>query len=233
MTENKQNIYKKLSKPLPKEAIQRTKKNETKKGYDTTGYGYQFIVNRFNEVLGIGGWGWDYKIVKVVEGSYKTGQKFYEITAEATIKVEEPGHTEPGGHRSSNYPDALKGASTNAFKKTAAFYGVGKDAYEGSIDPDNVNMGDTDENIGQSTELPTPKQTTYLKTLLTKAGFKEDEAKFRYLTENLNTLIVSYEDITKQQASQIIDGLIKPGLEKAEYQDNAENEGKQEQIINQ
>jgi hypothetical protein len=38
----------------------------------------------------------------------------------------------------SSEADARKGAYTNAFKKAAAFHGVGRQAYEGSLDDDNL-----------------------------------------------------------------------------------------------
>lgn len=144
-------LFERLSEPLPGQAIQRTKGTETKKGYDTTGFGYQYEVNRFNEVMGVGGWNWSYKIVKEQEGQFRSGGKFTDITVEATITLyidgKEISHTEPGGHRSGNYADALKGASTNALKKTAGFFGVGKQAFEGSIDDDNVNRGGYDKDV--------------------------------------------------------------------------------------
>jgi len=97
-------------------------------------------------------------------------------------------------------------------------------ALQAEDDDGNKVSGDSG---GDNKYPPSTKQLGYLKTLLTKAGFKEDEAKFRYLTENLNTLMVDWADITAKQASQAIDGLLKPVKDKAEYQDNAEDEGKQ------
>ncbi|KKM17042.1 hypothetical protein LCGC14_1679670, partial [marine sediment metagenome] len=41
---------------------------------------------------------------------------------------------------STTYDDALKGAITNGFKKAAAFWGVAREAYEGSIDPDSATQ---------------------------------------------------------------------------------------------
>ena len=137
--ENKE-LYKQLSAKLPKEAIQRSKGAETRKGYDTTGYGYQYIVNRFNEVLGIGNWNWKFTEIERAKGQYRSGQEFYSITGEATITLflgdKQITHSEFGGHRSADLTDAFKGASTNALKKTAAFFGVGKEAFEGTIDED-------------------------------------------------------------------------------------------------
>ncbi len=134
-------IYEKLSAPLPKEAVQRSKGSETKKGYDTTGYGYQYVVNRFNEVLGLGGWGWKFEEIERQQGRFKSGQPYYEITTKVSVWIEILGkkiiHSETGGHRASSLADALKGASTNGLKKTAAFFGVGRQAFEKSIDEDN------------------------------------------------------------------------------------------------
>ncbi len=148
-------IYLELSKPLPEEAIQRSKGSETKKGYDTTGYGYQFIVNRFNEVLGLGNWNWNFEELERTDGTYKSGQKFFMITGQTTITISVDGkeisHTEFGGHQSASVTDALKGASTNAFKKTAAFFGVGKQAFEKSIDEDNQEQKEVKGKVKTST----------------------------------------------------------------------------------
>lgn len=142
------NIFNKLSEPLPEEAIQRTKKHETKKAYDTDGYGYQWCVDRFNELLG-NKWGFDWEIIKEFQGKYRSGQPFHELVVRVTIWIEEgkTGRSCVGGHMSANYADALKGAITNAFKKTAAFWGVGRDAYRGTIDDDNKPMPDEEKNI--------------------------------------------------------------------------------------
>ncbi len=131
-------IIKKLSADLQPEAIQKTNKKDTKKGYDTTGYGYQFCVDRFNEVLGLK-WGFEYEIIKEKEGKYKSGTPYIEITAKITIWVndKENGRTCIGGHTAINYADAMKGAITNGFKKTAAFWGVGAKAFRGMIDDDH------------------------------------------------------------------------------------------------
>lgn len=125
---------------LPPEAVERAKKELTRKGYDTTGYQYQFLVNVMNETLGIEGWGFDYEIVK--EGMSKTskGYDMFEVTVAVSvwIKTENGNATRKcvGGHQSMAYADAHKGAITNALKKTLGLFGVGKKAYEGTIDED-------------------------------------------------------------------------------------------------
>jgi len=170
-------LYKELSKPLDEKAIQRSKGVETKKGYDTTGYGYQFIVNRFNKVLGIGGWNWSFEEIERAEGTYKSGIKFISITGKATITLKLPegeiSHSEYGGHQSSNLTDALKGASTNALKKTAAFFGVGKDAFEGSIDEDNQDQPEVKKPAITKKEKDGETKTTLNETLLMIDSIKD------------------------------------------------------------
>lgn len=158
------NFLGKLSEPLSKDAIQRTKATETRKGYDTTGYGYQYCVNRFNDILG-DQWGYGYHILKETMGAYKSGQPFYDVTVEVSIWCidKENARVCAGGHISSIFADALKGAITNAFKKTAAFWGVGKEAYEGTIDDDNKPLPDNQENIASQTQT-TQKTTTQTAT---------------------------------------------------------------------
>jgi len=121
---------------LPKEAVETASKEATGKGYDTTGYQYQFLVNILNEMIGLCNWSFDYKIIKEIERKWSNGKPYHEITAEITIEILGIKRTCVGGHRAELYFDALKGAITNGFKKTLAFFGVGKKAYEGTLDDD-------------------------------------------------------------------------------------------------
>lgn len=138
-------LYGKLSKPFPEEAIQRTKSAETHRGYDTTGIGYQYVVDRLNEVCGINGWGFTYEIIKEIEGKYRDkadgtpGMPFFDITVNISMWIGDKENVKPcaGGHISPMYGDALKGAITSGLKKTAALFGVGSEAYRGAIDDDN------------------------------------------------------------------------------------------------
>ncbi|MFQ5532131.1 MAG: Rad52/Rad22 family DNA repair protein, partial [Candidatus Nanoarchaeia archaeon] len=136
----KNNLYQLLSAPLPAEAIEHAPKEITRKGYDTTGYQYQYVVERLNEVCGIKGWSFEYKILKEEEGTRgKYDKKYYEVTVEVKLIItvsQEMSHVGIGGHRAEMYADALKGAITGGFKKAAAFYGIGQDAYKGTIDED-------------------------------------------------------------------------------------------------
>lgn len=150
--EKQAEILKRLMEPFPDDAIQRTNGRITRKGYDTTGYGYQYIVNRLNEVLGLGGW-YDEKTYDVTVGETKMGEGKWSAICYLTIyfgewRTAEDGtmrfvywakrecignHTSPGSEG-----DARKGAYTNAIKKTAALFGCGHQAYLGILDDDNL-----------------------------------------------------------------------------------------------
>lgn len=138
----------KLSAKMSEEAIQRTRKSETRKGYDTDGYGYQYCVDRFNDVCG-DKWGFDWAIVKELDIVFASGQKAHEVVVRVGIWVENKDNVRScvGGHISGAFGDALKGAITNGFKKTASFWGVGRDAYAGTIDDDNKALPDSLENV--------------------------------------------------------------------------------------
>jgi hypothetical protein len=144
-------IIQKLSVDLPKSAVQRTSGNETKKGYDTTGYGYQYCVDRFNEVLG-NEWGFSWKELFHREGQFKGGRPFHEITVEVSVWIgsKENERFCVGGHLATLHCDALKGAITNGLKKTAAFWGVGRAAFAGTIDDDNKPLPDSMDNLNHA-----------------------------------------------------------------------------------
>ena len=162
-------IYKELSADMPTEAIERSKGSETGKGYDTTGFGYQYIVNRFNDVMGVEGWDCEYKILDTATGTTSGGKNRVSITVETTISItfEEKTikKTCVGGHVSGIYADALKGAFTNSLKKTAGLFGVGKAAYEGSVDDDNVPDDEpkTDANFQHNKKVATDNKDPYSK----------------------------------------------------------------------
>lgn len=121
---------------LPASATETAKKEITRKGYDTTGYQYQYLVNVLNEVIGVANWGFTYTILKEEKGSWSNGKPFYELTVEMTVTILGASRTCVGGHKSEAFADAMKGAITNSLKKTLGMFGVGKKAYEGTIDED-------------------------------------------------------------------------------------------------
>jgi hypothetical protein len=153
--DERKKIYAALAAPFKEDCIQRTEGSRTGKGYDTSGIGYQHICNRLNEVLGVGCFR-AHRTVTVKEISRSSGKSAFEAICDLTLELGEyvdgqfvtfAESLADGGHIAGSEADARKGAYTNAFKKAAAFFGVGRQAYEGSLDDDNVPI---DEIPGQS-----------------------------------------------------------------------------------
>ena len=116
------------------------------RGYSTTGIGYQYVVNRLNEVLGPGSFR-AHRTVTVKQLATAKGRPAFEAICDLTLELGEwvddkfvvwAEALADGGHTSMSEADARKGAFTNGFKKAAAFFGVGKQAYEGTLDDDNL-----------------------------------------------------------------------------------------------
>ena len=159
--DDRKKIYALLAAPFPEECVQRTDGKTTGKGYNTTGIGYQFIVNRINEVLGVGCFR-AHRTITVKEITRPSGRAAFEAICDLTLELGEYVEGQfvtwaeslaDGGHVASSYADAQKGAYTNAFKKAAAFFGVGRQAYEGSLDDDNLPGN---EAIMQPVKRPAP-----------------------------------------------------------------------------
>ncbi len=148
--DDKKKIYAALSAPLPDEAIQRTDGSVTGRGYSTTGYGYIWIASRLTAVLGLGNW-ITTQTFTVRTSTTQKGRTVFDATCELTLQFGEwhdgvfvawcEVHG-TGGHNSTIDADARKGSYTNAFKKAAGMAGVGKAAFEGTIDDDNTPMAD-------------------------------------------------------------------------------------------
>jgi len=210
--------YKQLIAPFPEGSVERTKKEQTRKGYDTTGYKYQYLVDRFNEVFGIEGWSFTWEIIREKEGKWKSGSAFFDITVKVNINVlEKTNRSMAGGHISSLYCDALKGAITNAFKKCAAMYGVGGDAYKGIIDDDNIPIIEKPNSVNTNIEntKPEEKTGTYFQKIIallnsnTLDGKKKVECAkvLNNNRENEIKLKLLYETMTEKKADDFVDDL--------------------------
>jgi len=186
-------IYQKLLKAveaLPKEAIERTKKEDTRKGYDTTGYQYQYLVNVLNDVVTPSGWSIDYTVDRVFEGKTSKGQDSYDVTVDLELDILGNKKKCAGGHRSTSYGDAKKGAITNALKKTLALYGIGKKAYEGTIDDDYKPLPDAKNNPVKYEAKKTVATQENQAVLKTKKIIKD-------LADTLNPILSTEDDYNK------------------------------------
>jgi len=111
---------KKLKEPLPREAI---KPHPTKTYLSTIKAIY--VVERFNEVFGVGGW---FITNEIVEAGEKN------IIAKSTFQAPLYGIVIPdifGGNDNLDRGDAFKGACTDALTKIGSYLYVGMDVYKG------------------------------------------------------------------------------------------------------
>jgi hypothetical protein len=150
-SDERKKMYQLLAAPFPESCIQRTDGRTTGKGYSTSGIGYQFVVNRLNEAVGVGGWR-THREITVKEITTGSGRKAYEAICDLILELgawidgEFQVFAESladGGHTSTSEADARKGAYTNGLKKAAAMFGCGRQAYEGTLDDDNLPAEET------------------------------------------------------------------------------------------
>jgi hypothetical protein len=168
--EEKKKIYAALATPFADHCIQRTEGRVTGRGYDTAGIGYAFITARLNEVVGLGNWR-AHRTVTVKETARSNGRPAFEAICDITLELGEwsDGDFMPwaealsdGGHVASSEADSRKGAYTNALKKAAAMFGCGRQAYEGTLDDDNVPPEVPAEPAAPTPSSPSPIHTSTL-----------------------------------------------------------------------
>lgn len=158
-SEERRKLYAALSAPFPEECIERTSGRETGKGYDTAGVRAQFLMNRINEVCGVGCYR-IHRTITVRQTTSPKGRALFEAICDMTVEL---GHWEngefvvfaealaDGGHTAFAEADAKKGSTTNALKRALACFGIGKAAWEGTLDDDNLPL--------PSSEVPAHVQT--------------------------------------------------------------------------
>ena len=241
-SDEKKKLYAALAAPFPESTIERSDGQRTGRGYDTTGIKYQFVVNRLNEVLGVGGYR-AARTITVKETTTAKGRPAFEAICEIKLELGEWVGGEflafaetlgDGGHTSTSEADARKGSYTNAFKKAAAFVGVGRQAYEGTLDDDNVPFeGDAARSTTPrapattataaatpATSAParnriTSKQLSALWSIAKNRGY--DERTFRDLVKKQCNAQPEY--LTREQASQLITAFSANGHDRQPAQD--------------
>lgn len=210
MVEDLPRIYEELQRSFSKEAIQ---EGETRDGRKLIGIKEQFITNRFNDVLGLDKWHYDFSItteqygkvwmsicdIRLMIGNWKyyedimTEEKNPDNPQTSSVISMPRGrnefiwlavHENTGGCYNLSKFDSKKGAITNAFKKCAAKFGVGKEAYEG-MDDEDLMSENGDVSILQH---QTPQSVKVEKTepLPVTQGNSQQQKTFNDLLTELN-----------------------------------------------
>lgn len=114
-----------LKRPLPPEAIT----PHPTKSY-LSNIKAIYVVERMNDVFGIGGWKVKNEVVDKVDIPTKTGKKqmivVKSIFIAGDIEIENY-----GGNDNEDLGDAYKGACTDALTKIGSYLGVGMDVFKG------------------------------------------------------------------------------------------------------
>jgi len=137
--ENKE-LKDKLGKKLPDWAI---KKHPTKSTMSVIHP--MAVVDRLNEVFGVGNWNTKVEYIKSYEWSQKTktgDRKVFSACSKIALDVPEKNiHLEQfGGSTNDDEGDALKGSATDGLTKIASYLGIGAEIYKGH---GNIDLGAT------------------------------------------------------------------------------------------
>jgi len=164
-------VYKNFIKEIPKEALRLSTLED---GTVYTLYGYQFIINRLNDVVGFEHW----NIKVITEPRSEKRNNFWFVSLSLTLSLGNwtsalfiplVSKVSYGSGASENLGNALKGALTNGFKKAAAMYGIGKKAYEGLIEDYDILKNGTKKIVKIKTALTESQKellTTFERALM-------------------------------------------------------------------
>jgi Rad52/22 family double-strand break repair protein len=141
----------KLQEPLPKWAL---KPNPMKP--KMTVIHPMAIIDRLNEVFGVGGWNFKTTFIDCTKEKQKTkaGERdVYISSVHATLIVEAHGiHIEQfGGSTNDDKGDALKGGATDALTKMASYLGIGASIYKGQ---GNIGGLEGTKDMPENVDLP-------------------------------------------------------------------------------
>ena len=122
-------VVERLRASFPDDAIQEA----TIMGFTQTGIRPQFVIERLNEAFGH--LGWNYEVLQAkIEGDFAGAYVKLNILDENQKVC--ASREQWGGARvvKSNWPDAQKGAITNAIGKCASWFDIAHEAYKGELE---------------------------------------------------------------------------------------------------
>ena len=113
------------------------------------------VIDRLNEVFGLGEWNTSVEKLSSYDWMQKTSKgerKVYTSTSKVTFQVPDLGiHLEQfGGSTNDDEGDALKGSATDALTKIASYLGVGASIYKGQGNGEgakDIQVGSDEDDI--------------------------------------------------------------------------------------
>lgn len=152
----REELYKKLTADFPKEAYSA---DRTRESITLTSLKAQYVVERLNEVIGIGNWALHGTWKDVDDGILYIGSLEYSIpdtdgkmTTHATGDV--PGFA---GTDKESSGDAYKSARTDCLSKAASYLGIGNEMYKGNVAPPERAKDDKEEESEEEETKDTPR----------------------------------------------------------------------------
>ena len=135
----------KLQEKLPKWAV---KQHPVKKNLSVIHP--MAVIDRLNEVFGIGAWQWHTREIDCTKEIQKTRQGPRDVYMSSVHgKLSVPSHgieiEQFGGSTNDDKGDALKGGSTDALTKCCSYLGIGASIYKGQGNIDQNDMEDAPE----------------------------------------------------------------------------------------
>lgn len=120
-------LYAKLSKPLPLEALKPIP------GTDRHSINDAYVHERLNKIFGVSGWSASYEVISCNRPNEDMAS--WETTTKCTLTI--PAYSivreQFGGSWNADKGDSLKGAATDAFGKCASQLGIGHEVYAGLV----------------------------------------------------------------------------------------------------
>lgn len=124
-----QEQIKKLAEALPAWAV---KPHPTKK--NMSAIHPMAIIDRLNEVFGVGGWSFTTEFISCVPAKQQTrnGERdVFIATVKGRLEIEDVVIEQYGGNTNDDAGDTLKGSATDALTKIASYLGIGAEIYKG------------------------------------------------------------------------------------------------------
>jgi hypothetical protein len=190
----KNDIYKKLTAEFPQEAYSA---DRTRSSITLTSLKAQYVVERLNEVLGVGNWALHGTWKEVSDGILYVGSLEYSITDGDKTSTHSTGDV-PGfaGFDKANSGDAYKSARTDCLSKAASYLGIGNEMYKGNIKPPEVKEEET-ETEEESEEVSAGPRSRFKTTSRKTKAAEPEESEESEETEETE------EEVAPKQASSL------------------------------
>ena len=193
-----------LNRPLPPEAVS----PHPSKPYLSTIKAI-YVVERLNEVFGLGGWFQKNEIVADT-GKMKVVHSYLTIP-EYGIALDNF-----GGNDNVDEGDAWKGAATDALTKMASYLGIGMNVYKGlsrQTAPHTPQNAPGTAGIPKPDKQPSPKQKAFIKQLCEEKSITQNQLKdlaidFKGNPSGLIDFLLKYQkpqEMTPEEAAMVKD----------------------------